>query len=120
MLAAILAQKGYTSSLGALEAKYGWSHVVSTRENISATFATLGKTWEVEKNTFKPFPCGIVIHPTIDACIRLRTEALDRELSISGIQKVEARVNPYVLTVTGKRKPQTASKRSSVSITRLQ
>ncbi|KAK5937524.1 hypothetical protein PMZ80_010144 [Knufia obscura] len=107
MMAALLAQGGYTSSLSALEAKYGWSHVVSTRENLIDTFATLGKTWEIEKNTFKPFPCGIVIHPTIDACIRLRTQALDRGLDISTIQSVNARVNPYVLTLTGKTDPQT-------------
>ena len=107
MLAATLTKNGYTSSLEALEAKYGWSHVVSTRENLTETFATLGKTWEVSKNTFKPFPCGIVIHPTIDACIRLHQEALRRGLSISGIKKVDARVNPYVLTLTGKRDPQT-------------
>jgi len=25
-------------------------------------------------NTYKPFACGIVIHPTIDACIQLRNE----------------------------------------------
>ncbi|KAF2027387.1 2-methylcitrate dehydratase PrpD [Setomelanomma holmii] len=36
MLAALLAKNGYTSSLQALEAKYGWLHVVSTRENATA------------------------------------------------------------------------------------
>ena len=107
MMAALLAQNGYTSSLSALEAKYGWSHVVSTRENLTDTFATLGQIWEIEKNTFKPFPCGIVIHPTIDACIRLRSQALDRGLDIGTIQSVNARVNPYVLTLTGKTNPQT-------------
>lgn len=107
MMAALLAQGGYTSSLSALEAKYGWSHVVSTRENLTDTFATLGKTWEIEKNTFKPFPCGIVIHPTIDACIRLRQQAVDQGLDISTIQSVNARVNPYVITLTNKTNPQT-------------
>ncbi|KAE8847938.1 hypothetical protein PTNB73_01780 [Pyrenophora teres f. teres] len=69
MLAALLARNGYTSSLHALEAKYGWLHVVSTRENATAYFDQLGTIWEVEKNTFKPYPCGIVTHPTIDAAI---------------------------------------------------
>ncbi|XP_014553571.1 hypothetical protein COCVIDRAFT_40423 [Bipolaris victoriae FI3] len=36
ILAALLARNGYTSSLKALEAKYGWLHVVSTRENATA------------------------------------------------------------------------------------
>ena len=25
-------------------------------------------------NTYKPFACGIVMHPTIDGCIQLRNE----------------------------------------------
>lgn len=44
-------------SLKALEAKYGWLHVVSTRENATAYFDQLGKTREIEKNPFKPYPC---------------------------------------------------------------
>ena len=107
MLAALLVSNGFTSSEGALEAKYGWTHVVSTRENTTDVFDSLGETWEISKNTFKPFPCGIVIHPTIDACIRLRQDALDQNLSIADISAVDARVNPYVLTLTGKRDPQT-------------
>lgn len=41
MLAALLAQNGYESSLQALEAKYGWLHVVSTREHAIAYFDQL-------------------------------------------------------------------------------
>lgn len=107
MMAVLLAKNNYSSSNSALEAKYGWSHVVSTRENLTAEFGTLGETWEIEKNTFKPFPCGIVLHPTIDACIRLRSQALQKGLEISNISSVTARVNPYVLTLTGKIDPQT-------------
>ncbi|KAH3905845.1 hypothetical protein HBH56_214330 [Parastagonospora nodorum] len=43
MVAALLAQNGYTPSVQALEAKYGWLHVVSTRENSTAYFDQLGK-----------------------------------------------------------------------------
>ncbi|KAF9460749.1 hypothetical protein BDZ94DRAFT_1265424 [Collybia nuda] len=107
MLAALLASRGYTSSLQGLEAKFGWAHVVSTRENMTAEFNTLGKVWEVQKNTFKPFPCGIVVHPTIDASIQLRTKALGMGLDISDITSVVARVNPEVLVLTGKTDPQT-------------
>ncbi|KAA8619385.1 PrpD protein [Pyrenophora tritici-repentis] len=42
MLAALLAKNGYTSSLQALEAEYGWLHVVNTRENAAAYFDQLG------------------------------------------------------------------------------
>jgi aconitate decarboxylase len=107
MLAALLARNGYTSSLEALEAKYGWLHVVSTRENATAYFDQLGKIWEIEKNTFKPFPCGIVMHPTIDGAIQLNNETASKGMSIENIKTVELRVNPEVLTLTGKTNPQT-------------
>jgi len=107
MIAALLAQNGYTSSLQGLEAKFGWANVVSTRQNLTDEFATLGVSWEISKNTFKPFPCGIVIHPTIDACIQLQAQAAGKGLSVGDITNVTARVNPEVLVLTGKTSPQT-------------
>jgi aconitate decarboxylase len=57
--------------------------------------------WEVEKNTFKPFPCGIVIHPAIDGCAQLRSEGLDA----ATIESVQLSVHPLVLELTGKKFP---------------
>lgn len=107
MLAALLARNGYTSSLQALEAKYGWLHVVSTRENATAYFDQLGDVWEIEKNTFKPFPCGIVMHPVIDGAIQLSNESISQSGSPDNIKSIELRVNPEVLILTGKTDPQT-------------
>jgi 2-methylcitrate dehydratase PrpD len=36
--------------------------------------AELGVQWEASKNTFKPYPCGIVMHAVIDACFALREQ----------------------------------------------
>jgi 2-methylcitrate dehydratase PrpD len=55
-------------------------------------------------NTYKPFACGVVIHPTIDACIQLRNE---HKLTASNIDRVELRVHPLVLDLTGKKTPET-------------
>ncbi|KAI1101226.1 2-methylcitrate dehydratase PrpD [Jackrogersella minutella] len=109
LLAVLLAQNGYTSSPTALEDQYGWLHVVSTRENASAEFAELGKTWEIESNTFKPYPCGIVMHPTIDGCIQLNNQTISSGKSIStdSITAINLRVNPEVLVLTGQTDPQT-------------
>ncbi|KAI2467911.1 2-methylcitrate dehydratase PrpD [Annulohypoxylon bovei var. microspora] len=109
LLAALLAQNGYTSSLTALEDQYGWLHVVSTRENASAEFAQLGQTWEIEANTFKPFPCGIVMHPTIDGAIQLHNESATqgKALTADAVRSVDLRVNPEVLVLTGQTDPQT-------------
>ncbi|KAI1396293.1 2-methylcitrate dehydratase PrpD [Hypoxylon fuscum] len=109
MLAALLAQQGYTSSPTALEDKYGWLHVVSTRENATANFDELGRSWEIEKNTFKPYPCGIVMHPIIDGCIQLRSEALTSGMAVdaASVKSIDLRVNPEVLVLTGQTDPQT-------------
>ncbi|KAI1422608.1 2-methylcitrate dehydratase PrpD [Xylaria sp. FL1777] len=107
MLGALLAKNNYTSSLQGLEAQYGWLHVVSTRENASAYFDQLGKTWEIEKNTFKPFPCGIVLHPAIDAATQLHNESIQQGKDIASVKSINLQVNSEVLVLTGKTNPTT-------------
>ncbi|KAF8190761.1 hypothetical protein K438DRAFT_1971058 [Mycena galopus ATCC 62051] len=48
----------------ALDANHGWVRVVSVDNNIDG----FGAEWEIARNTFKPFPCGIILHPVIDCC----------------------------------------------------
>jgi len=105
LLAALLAHQGFTSSSMSLEGKRGWVNVVSTENRLDEVFATLGKTWETEKNAFKPFPCGIVIHPTIDACIQLKKEIKNDGKSVDDIESVELDVHKLVLELTGKKEP---------------
>lgn len=106
LMAAVLASNGYTSSVQALEAKRGWVNVVSVSNDLDAQIASLGQVWETEKNSFKPFPCGIVVHPIIDACIQLHREIKQKGLTLSGLKSVHARVHPLVLELTGKKTPQ--------------
>ena len=103
LLAALLAQKNFTSSNEGLEAKRGFAHVLSTRFNPDEITKGLGETWEIALNTYKPFACGIVIHPIIDACIQLRNE---HGIKPEDIASVEAKVHPLVLELTGKKTPQ--------------
>ncbi|MDH3989315.1 MAG: MmgE/PrpD family protein [Gammaproteobacteria bacterium] len=102
--AALLASKNYTSSDGALEAKEGFAFTYSDEQDFSKITDNLGESWEVEKNTYKPFSCGIVTHPIIDGCIQLRDE---HQLTSEQIEKVSLRVNPLVIKLTGKKTPQT-------------
>ncbi|KAJ7652039.1 2-methylcitrate dehydratase [Mycena polygramma] len=106
LLAAVLAARGYTGSLHALEAPRGWARVVSTANDVDACLAGLGKEWEVARNAFKPFPCGIVVHPVIDACIQLHAQLAAAGLTAEDIESVHARVHPLVLELTGKKTPQ--------------
>jgi 2-methylcitrate dehydratase PrpD len=102
LTAALLAAKNFTSSEASLEAPRGFAHVLSGERDFSKVTSRLGETWEVAKNTYKPFPCGIVIHPTIDACIQLRNE---HSLAGADIERVELGVHPLVLELTGKKAP---------------
>lgn len=101
LLAALLAREGVTSSLEALEAKRGWANVVCAGgSRLEEEIGGLGNggRWEIVRNAFKPFPCGIVVHPVIDGCIWLH-----RELERVGVDVAD--VHPLVLELTGKTTP---------------
>ena len=72
LTAALLAARNFTSTDVGIEGKSGWANVLSTTRNYAEITDHYGQTYEVSLNTYKPFACGIVIHPTIDACIQLR------------------------------------------------
>jgi 2-methylcitrate dehydratase PrpD len=103
LLAALLAEKNFTSSNQVLEAKRGFANVMSTKQDYSRITEGLGKTFEVSLNSYKPFACGIVIHPSIDACVQLKQE---NKLTGAEVEKIELFVAPLVLELTGKRTPQ--------------
>ncbi|HEX5629248.1 MAG TPA: MmgE/PrpD family protein, partial [Usitatibacteraceae bacterium] len=72
LLSALLAKHGFTASGRSIEAPRGYVQVVSTKCDWSEATDELGKRFEISFNTYKPFACGIVIHPSIDACAQLR------------------------------------------------
>jgi 2-methylcitrate dehydratase PrpD len=103
LTAALLAEKGFTSSTRVLEASRGFAHVMAAERDFSAITEGLGASFEIALNTYKPFACGIVIHPTIDSCIELRNA---HGLTGEEIDRIDLRVDPLVLELTGKRTPQ--------------
>lgn len=104
LTAAMLAARGFTSSEQPLEAKSGWMNVLSASRDFTELTKMLGRTFEISLNTYKPFACGIVIHPTIDGCIQLRNRY---QLTADQIQRIDLGVHPLVLELTGKKTPQT-------------
>ena len=103
MTAAFLASKNFTSSERGIEAPRGFANVLATARNYDEITENLGKTWEVALNTYKPFACGIVIHPIIDGCVQLRNE---HKLKAGDIDSIALKVHPLVLELTGKKTPQ--------------
>lgn len=102
LLAAMLAAKGFTSSKQVIEAKRGFANVLAPEHDLSKVNVNWGQDWELLKNAFKPYACGIVLHPSIDACIALKGKAAPDE-----VKEIQVTVNPYVLELTGKPEPAT-------------
>src|SRR6478752_4118214 len=103
LFAAILAAKNYPSSDGMIEARRGWANTISTKQDYREITEGLGIRYEAALNTYKPFACGIVMHPAIDAAIQLRNE---NKLTADQVERVELKVHPLVLELTGKKTPQ--------------
>lgn len=101
LMAALMAQHGFTASARALEAPRGLVQVVSTKCDWREATDALGERFEIGFNTYKPFACGIVIHPAIDAAVQLRARGVRPEQ----IVRVELRVHSLVLELTGKKEP---------------
>ena len=104
MLSALLAQQGYTASEVAIEGFDGWGQAVSTRHDWSEVTQGLGERYEVGLNTYKPFACGIVAHPAIDAAIQLRAA---NAIKPEQVASVELKAHALTLNLMGKTEPRT-------------
>ncbi len=98
---ALLAKHGFTASSKALEAPRGMIQTISTKCDWSEITEELGQRFEISFNAYKPFACGIVIHPSIDACAQLKAKGVKPE----DVEKIELRVHSLVLELTGKKTP---------------
>lgn len=75
LLSALLAQKGITGTRESLEGEKGLFRVYHKGEyDPKALTADLGKKFEVENLSFKPYPCCRYVQPYIDAALGLATE----------------------------------------------
>ena len=101
LMSALLASQGFTASAKALEAPRGMMQNVSTKSDWNEITGELGQRFEISFNTYKPFACGIVIHPSIDACAQLRAQGVATEQ----IERIELKVHSLVLELTGNKEP---------------
>ena len=86
LLAALLAQRGYEAAPAAIEGPLGWARAAGDAPVVEEAIGELGGRWELLRNTYKPYPCGIVMHAIIDACLELRERsgfALDRIAAVT-------------------------------------
>ena len=103
--AALFAREGLVSSDAGIEAETGFAKVLSRRHDWDEMTDGLGERWETLENTYKPFATGIVAHPAIDGCIRLRRA---HGMTAEEIARIEVAVNPIALMLTDNPDPSTA------------
>lgn len=104
LTSALMAKAGFDSSERILEAPRGFACTMSDKQDWNEIIGGLGEHWEAAQNSYKPFACGIVIHPAIDGCIQLRDTLGER---VAQVESMHLTAHPLVLELTGKRDPQT-------------
>jgi 2-methylcitrate dehydratase PrpD len=104
VLAALLAEQGFDSTQEIVEGKKGFSRIYSDVAAPDELTAGLGDGWLIETNGHKPYACGVVLHPLIDAVIEVRNRD---KIDPANVSEVVLRVHPLVLSITGVVEPST-------------
>jgi 2-methylcitrate dehydratase PrpD len=100
VLAGVLAQQGVAGSADLLGVAGGYLDVLAEASDLAALLPGPGESWVLIDNSFKPYPCGIVSHPAIDAAIALH-ETFERYPQAG----VVLRCHPLVVELTGNLNP---------------
>jgi 2-methylcitrate dehydratase PrpD len=106
--AALLAERGFDASQEIVEGKRGfariYSDVAAPEQLLAGLEHGLGASWLIESNGHKPYACGVVLHPLLDAVIAIRNrDAIDP----AAVSEIALRVHPLVLSITGVVEPST-------------
>ena len=98
--AATLAEAGADADLAVFEGPSGYFGLLSGRTELGRILEGWGDSWQTLANTYKPYPCGIVCHPVIDAGV-----AVSGRLKVAEITEVIVHCNPLVVELTGNPAP---------------
>ena len=104
VLSAFLARDGFTSTTEPIEGHRGFLHLFSPDPVPERAIESLGETWYLRRDGFKPYACGSLTHPPAQALLELRAE---HGLAADDVLAVDAYVHDYVRTTTGLTEPRT-------------
>jgi 2-methylcitrate dehydratase PrpD len=102
---ALLAEAHFDSASDVLEAKFGFFDVYGQPSHTAALTPTDDSAYLVSELSLKPYPCGVVIHPLIDACVAL---AQPRELHAESVHRITASVHPRAVELADRQHPDSA------------
>jgi 2-methylcitrate dehydratase PrpD len=75
LLAALMARNGIEGPDRPIEGEWAFVRVTADDPAQDAITDGLGESFEILENTYKPYPCGVVLNPVIDGCLELRSHA---------------------------------------------
>lgn len=93
LLSALLAAEGFHGPAAPLEGERGFLRVFGAAPRFSGVIEGLGERWELAANTYKPYPCGVVLNPVIEACLTLHAE---RDWDPACIERIELKGHPLL------------------------
>jgi 2-methylcitrate dehydratase PrpD len=100
LVSAHLARAGASGAVQVFEGRFGFfaSHLQQPDRppDFSRIAEGLGTTWESRNASFKPFPAAHVIHPYIDAVLRLQRQHAIRP---ADIERVDCPVAPFIVGI---------------------
>ena len=100
MAAAFLARGGATGPAGVFEGRFGLyaSHLQdpATPRALSRITVGLGTQWESRRASFKPYPAAHVIHPYLDALLRLRAR---HGIRASDVAQIDCPVAAFIVPI---------------------
>ncbi len=110
VVAALLARAGFTGPERIFEGPQGFYQAFAGGYDdllLEQLLESLGKVWEVEHLTFKPYPCGSIAHPYMDCALRLRAQHMIQPDQIAEIhcRTAEGPVPRLWEPLAGKRRP---------------
>jgi 2-methylcitrate dehydratase PrpD len=99
LYSALLAATGLRTGTHGLDGPYGLTQVFGTVDP-DAILDGLGERHELLDVAIKPYPCGVVIHPVIDAGL-----GVYGRIAPDDIDRIDIKAHPLVVQLTGVRHP---------------
>ncbi|HEX9591583.1 MAG TPA: MmgE/PrpD family protein [Bradyrhizobium sp.] len=88
---ALLAEKGFDGPPEPLAGVQGFYNAMGETPDLSVVIDGLGESWEIMATSYKPYPCGFVIHPVLDCVLDWR-----RDNPKADVTRVVVRGNPLL------------------------
>jgi 2-methylcitrate dehydratase PrpD len=88
---ALLAARGFAGPAEPLAGRQGFYNALGDEPDLALVTDGLGDSFEIMETSYKPYPCGFVIHPVLDCVLDWRRDHPDVEVT-----RVVVRGNPLL------------------------